>query len=324
LLRHVGDPDKGVRTAVANALGKVGDLRAAQVIAASLVPTSSEKEAEVRAAMWRAVTAVAERQGDAAALADGFASFDDQATIGGTMKLYELAVAQLVPGQDSDRAEALKTKLADAYLRAGQANKAVQVLSEQLKGAADAAAQARIERRLGQVQLQVPPFVPGAALLAKLALQSPPAARDELLREIFDRAQQLRKEEKTAEAYGVLSAAKQVLGPKWAEASAADRLEALWAAAAQTLFDKALENLQSADEEVRKRAEEHLARIAKENADLLLGRLQAALEAGDERRMEELEKLLPQARGDISAYQAAQTRADKLKVIAQWRRGSPE
>jgi len=326
LLTHLSDEDNGVRTAVANTLGKVGDGRVSRLIAAQLGPTSKENDAEVRSALWRALLAIQKRETDpkvAEELADAFAGYGDQENLDGAIQLYEIAAAKFGAASGNGSLDRLRTKLADVCMQAGRATKAAEVLRELLKNAKTDDARATVRRRLGDALLQVPPYVEGAEILAQEAREADAALQSELLKKILDRARRLQTDQKAPEAYALLSKARSILTPAWAGSPEADRMETLTVTVARAVFDEAAAKLRSEDKAVRERAEADADQVVRDFPDLLLGRLQTALETGDSDRAADLERFLTTARSDLSEYQAAKTPEEKLELIKAWRSGGP-
>jgi len=324
LLKHLSDEDNGVRAAVANTLGKVGDGRVSRAVAAQLGPTSKETDAEVRSALWRALVSIQKRETDPKVteeLADEFAGYGGQANLDGAAQLYEIAAARFGAASGNGRLDQLRLKLAETYMQAGQATKAAEILEALLRNAKTDDRRAMIQRRLGDAMLQIPPYVKGAEILAGQARQADPALRDELLKKIFSRAQRLQADRKVAEAYAVLSKARSIVTATWAGSGEADRMETLAVTVARAVFDDAVGKLHGEDKAVRDRAEADAQQVVKEFPGLLLSRLQAALEGGDIPRATDLERFLAAARSDLSEYQAAKTPQEKLEVLKRWRSG---
>lgn len=328
LLTHLGDADKGVRGAVAITLGKLGDGKVSQVIAAQLAPTSNEKDAEVRGNLWRSLIAIQKRETDPkvpTALGDQFAVYGDKASLDGAVQLYEIAVEKFGSGSGNGRLHSLRLKLADAYMQSRQAGKAALILQELLKSPKDDTDRAILQRRLAEAQLQMPPYVTGAEALAEIARTEPPGGRDAILKMVFDQVQGLQAADKAAEAYAVLKKFRDALGAKWGESPEAGRMETLTQRIARSVFDKAAVDLSSEDAAVGARAAEEIGRLLDGlpglSRDLLLGGLQTALEGTDAARIAALEKLLPRVQVDLETYQAARTQKDKLSLVQAWRSG---
>ena len=327
LLTRLGDPDKGVRTAVADALGILGNGKVSRAIAVQLSPTSGEGEAEVRRALWRALITIQKRQTDpkvTTSLGDEFAGYADKASLEGAQQLYEIAAAKFGAGVANGRLESLKMKLADVYMRTEQANKAAEVLQDLAKTATGEPSRAVIRRKLGEALLQVPPYVKGAEMVAETAREAPPAEKGAWLKQIYDRAQSLHAAGKSADAYAVMRKARDILTPGWASSADAARMETLMLTVSRALFDEAVGLLAAAEEPARKRAEEEITGLVTVLPDLLLSRLQAALEAEDPSRVASLETFLPLVRRDLESYRVAKTPEDKLAVIRAWRRGEQD
>jgi len=100
-------------------------------------------------------------------------------------------------------------------------------------------------------------------------------------------------------------------------------METLTQRVARALFDKAVAGLTSEDAAVKTKARDEVVRILDGlpglSRDLLLGSLQAALEAADTARIAALEAHLPRIQADVATYQAAPTREDKLSLVQAWR-----
>lgn len=326
LLVRLADPDKGVRGAVATTLGKLTDGRVSQAIAAQLSPNSSEKDAEVRSGLWRSLIAIQKRETDPkvpAALADQFAVYGDKASLDGAVQLYEIAVEKSDVVSGNGRLHSLRLKLADAYIQSRQPGKAATLLQDLLKSPKDDADRAILQRRLAEAQLQIPPYVPGAEALAAIAKTEPAGGLAGILKLVFDHAQSLQAADKAADAYAVLKTFRDALGAKWGGSAEAGRMETLTQRVARLLFDKAAAGLTSDDAAVKTKARDDVAHILDGvpglSRDLLLGSLQAALEAADTARIAALEAHLSRIQADVQTYQAAPTREDKLSLVQAWR-----
>lgn len=326
LLRRMRDDDRGVRSAVAITLGTLGDGKVSQAVTEQLLAHDGEKDPEVRANLWQALVIIQRRQSDPAvtsSLGDRFASQDGKTHLAEAIELYEIAVAKFSATSGNGRLRALELKLANVYLQASQPAKAAPILQELLKGAPDDATRATIERQLARARMRMSPYVAGAEALAQIAITSPNDQRDAMLREIYDQAAGLHAAGAVSDAYAVMSKAREVLKATWAGSPEAGRMTALLQRLARAVFDQALKELSSPQEAARKRAADSLARLTRAWPEVMLGRLQAALEAKSAARVKQLEPLLSETTLDVSAYRAAQTPEAQLEAVRALRGGGP-
>jgi HEAT repeat protein len=326
LLKRMRDNDRGVRSAVAITLGKLGDGKVSQAVAEQLLATDGEKDPEVRTNLWQALVIIQKRQSDPAvtsSLGDRFAAQNGKGRLAEAIELYEIAVAKFSAASGNGRLHALQLKLANVYLRASQPAKAAPILQDLLKGAKDDAARATFERQLARARMRMSPYVAGVEALAQIAIKAPDDQRDAMLREITDHATSLHSGGAVADAYAVMSKAREVLQGTWAGSPEAGRMAALLQRLARAVFDQALKDLSSPQEAARKRAAGDLAQLTREWPEVMLSRLQAALEAKDAARVKQIEPLLAETKLDASGYQAAKTLDAKLKAVRAMRDGGP-
>jgi len=326
LLNHLSDADKGVRTAVADTLGKLGNGQASSAIAARLGP-GGESEKEVRLTLFDALLTIQRRSDDPKTverLADEFAGHADPGSAKGAAQLYDVAIAKLGGGNDNSHLIRLKEKLADVSIRAGLANKAVAVLRELVAGTEDQATRLPLEQKLGKILITIPPHIEGLEILTKAVTTLPADQRGPLLEVIHDQARRLKDEGKPAEGWAIVTRARKTLGKTWAGSDRASRMETLYLTTGRALFDRALQGLASEDADAQKRAEDQARQVAAVQGDLLLGRLAEALAAGDQGRVKLLERILPALGNDLAKYRAAATAEDKLEMVKAWRSGRGE
>jgi hypothetical protein len=103
-------------------------------------------------------------------------------------------------------------------------------------------------------------------------------------------------------------------------------METLVQRAARAVVDGAIEALASEDKAARQRAEAAVGRVIdgtpQLGRDLVLARMQSALEADDPKAAKRLERFLPMLNDvDPEAYAAAKSAQDRVALVRTWRTG---
>lgn len=322
LLAHLSDTDKGVRAAVADTLGRIGNGQSAAAVVSRLAP-GGETEKDVRQTLATALLAIQRRNDNPQAterLADDLMASGDADSIKWAAQLYDMAMVRL-GSTGNGTLSRVKEKLAEASLRSGQPTRAATLLRELAESEKDAARQQALRQKLGRLLVTIPPYVEGLDLLVRSIQESPAGERGVLLQDIHEQARRLKDEGKASEAYRIVSRARKALGPTWlAEADLAARMETLLVTVGRAAFDQAVGRLDAEDEAVRDAAQELAEEVAAGDPALLVTYLSRALADGDGPAVTKLERVLPALGRDLSAYKAAATYEAKLAIVKTWGR----
>lgn len=278
------DDNKGVRQAVAAALGKLAGPDAARRLADRLKP-GGEADAAVRNAFWAAIEAIVARTDGpelAEELADRFFILGGVEPMQRAAAMIEAALAKYPAAAAGDaEVRALRERLVDAYIAAATPERAVPSLRLLLDATPpnEKARIAGLKRQLGLILLARDPYDDGAALLGEAIEGLDAEARLPVVRAVHGRADALLKADLPGRALDVLNTFKRAR-PDWGGTEATAAVEALYAQAADAAIGRAVATVNGADEAKVAAAVARLKTLGRPAVLALLGALESAAVEG--------------------------------------------
>lgn len=211
LAGRLQDDNKGVRQAVAAALGKLAGPDSARAIADRLKP-GGEADPAVRNAFWSAVEAVVARTDGpelAEEMADRFFPLGGAEAMQYAAAMLEVALARHPAAAVGDpKVRALREKLVGAYVAAATPERAAPSLRLLLDSTPpeDKGRLARLKQQLGLILVAREPYDDGAVLLGEAIEGLDADARLSVVRAVLGRADALLKSDQPGRALDVLDA----------------------------------------------------------------------------------------------------------------------
>ena len=277
LIARIQDDNKGVRQAVAAALGKLAGADAARKLADRL-KQGGEADPAVQNAFWAAVLALVEKS-EGPALAEELAG--RFFALGGTEQMQRAAallesarVKYPAAAVDGAKYRALLDRLVDAWIAAGTPRRAVPALRQLLEStpAEDTAGAAELKQQLGLILL---PDVDGATLLAEAMEATDAESRPPLVRAILDGADALLRGDEPGRALDLLDAFKKAR-PDWGGTDLGPAAEQLYGRATDATIARAIVQLNGSDAAQAAAAAARLKTFGKRGARAMLAALEAA------------------------------------------------
>ncbi|MDK1031079.1 MAG: HEAT repeat domain-containing protein [Planctomycetia bacterium] len=321
LLKHLSDENKGVRTAVADTLCRVGGPRSAEALAGRL---SEEPAQDVKKAVWDAVLTLAKSaasQALAEKLSDKFLNKPGPDNHRRAAALLEVAIKKYPADGDVKHLRSLREKAVAAYTAAETPLKAVPLLRDLLAILKPDEKSLRISFtfQLGMILLNAQPHTEGVKELAAVFDELPPEKREKVLAKVFEIAQSLSSGGKQEQAHAVLDALRSVR-PQWNGKEWSKKLEKLYTDNLRGIIGQSLKALQSKDEKARKGATETLRSLGDPALPLLLDELRKAAEGGKKTLETRLFEFLETQCDDVHGYDPTAAIEKKKQAIQQWRK----